>query len=49
MAAAILGLVLQGFAVMAVSQHHSLSIMVYPVADGEPLAETYDHLYAIQE
>ena len=32
---------------MAVSQHHSPSTMVYPVADGEPLAETYDHLYAI--
>lgn len=47
MAPAILGLVSQGLVVMAVSQHHSFSTIVYPVADDEPLAETYDHLYAI--
>lgn len=31
---------------MQVAEHLDASL-VYPVSDGEPLAETYDHLYAI--
>jgi Uma2 family endonuclease len=32
---------------MPVTEHQTDSKIVYPVSDGEPLAETYDHLYAI--
>lgn len=32
---------------MQVTQNQPDSAIVYPVSDGEPVAETYDHLYAI--
>lgn len=32
---------------MQVTQNQPDAAIVYPVSDGEPIAETYDHLYAI--
>lgn len=32
---------------MQVTQNQPDAAIVYPVSDGEPVAETYDHLYAI--
>lgn len=32
---------------MQVTRNQPDAAIIYPVSDGEPVAETYDHLYAI--